>query len=158
MLSTTENQFTNSPKKTPFVFGLNKRSLRFHIGELRNHLQDSDPSVIFLTETWVIENDPLKQFEIERFQPIESKPRKTDIRGEVDFYAKKNLEYQILDYESKLECFVGTFKFFEANTKRFCVVYRPDAVQFGKLLELFESLLEFLITMKNDCNFLWSST
>ena len=33
----------------------------------------------------------------------------------------------------------------------FCLVYRPDAVRFGKFLELFESLLEFLITMKNDC-------
>ena len=67
------------------------------------------------------------------------------------FYAKKDIEYQILEYESELECLAGTFKFDEANTKSFCVIYRPDAVRFGKFAELFESLLEFLSTLKNDC-------
>ena len=147
MLCSTENQLT----KKPSLFGLNIRSLRFHIDELRIHLQDSDPSVILLTETWLTENDPLKQFDLEGYQPIESKPRKTGIRGGVAFYAKEDIEYQILEYESELECLAGTFKFDEANTKSFCVIYRPDAVRFGKFLELFESLLEFLSTLKNDC-------
>ena len=91
MLCSTENQLPSSPKKTPFLFGLNIRSLRFHIGDLRKHLQGSDPSVNLLTETWLIENDPMKQFDIEGFQSIESKPRNTDIRGVVAFYAKKTL-------------------------------------------------------------------
>ena len=147
MLCSTENQLT----KKPSLFGLNIRSLRFHIDELRIHLQDSDPSVILMTETWLTENDPLKQFDLEGYQPIESKPRKTGIRGGVAFYAKEDIEYQILEYESELECLAGTFKFDEANTKSFCVIYRPDAVRFGKFLELFESLLEFLSTLKNDC-------
>ena len=106
---------------------------------------------ILLTETWLTENDPLKQFDLEVYQPIESKPRKTEIRGRVAFYAREDIEYRTLEYESELECLAGTFKFDEANMKSFCVVYRPDAVRFGKLLELFESILEFLSTLKNDC-------
>ena len=40
----------------------------------------------------------------------------------------------------------------EAIIKNFCVVFRPDGVKFTVFLDLFESLLLFLKTLKHDCS------
>ena len=97
MLCSNENQLTTSPNKKPFLFGLNIRSLRFHIDELRIHLQYSDPSVILLNETWPTENDPLKQFDIEGYQSIESKPRTLERTGKPYLLKAQHYAFNISD-------------------------------------------------------------
>ena len=80
-----------------------------------------------------------------------SKPRKNGTRGGVAFYALSGDAYQIIDYSSELECLIIKATFDKADIKNFCVVYRPDGVKFTVFLDLFESLLLFLKTLKHDC-------
>ena len=109
------------------------------------------PSLIFITESWLTENDTLSEYTLEGYQQLESKPRKNGTRGGVAFYARYGVNYQIIDYSSELECLRIEATFDEANIKNFCVVYRPDGVKFTVFLDLFESLLLFLKTLKHDC-------
>ena len=147
MFSENQHEVTTNVKYCyPFFFGLNIRSLRCHFDELMLKIQDygSDrPSLIFITESWLTENDPLSEYKLVGYQPLESKPRKNGTRGGVAFYALSEVEYEIIDYSSELECLIVKVTFDEANIKNFCVVYRPDAVKFTVFLDLFESLLLF---------------
>ena len=147
-LTSTENQ---QHAFQTFRFGLNIRSLRYNFEELELQVEEYLPELIFLTETWLTESDPLTHYNINGYQEIESKPRITGIRGGVAFYAKNEIAYEVLEYESELECLIGTFTFSKGNKKNFCVVYRPDSVLYSKFLELMESLLSFLRSQKNDC-------
>ena len=154
-LENQQNITNNNGKHSyPFFFGINIRSLRCHFDELMLKIQDYDsnrPSLIFITESWLTENDPLSEYALEGYQQLESKPRKNGTRGGVAFYARYGVDYQIIDYSSELECLIIEATFDEAIIKNFCVVYRPDGVKFTVFLDLFESLLLFLKTLKHDC-------
>ena len=73
-LLSTENQ---QHAFQTFLFGLNIRSLRRNFEELELQVEEYSPDLIFLTETWLAENDPLIHYNINGYQEIESKPRNT---------------------------------------------------------------------------------
>ena len=109
------------------------------------------PALVFITESWHSENDPLETFCIESYYQLKSKPRKSLIRGGVAFYARCDLEYEILEFETKLECAIKNAKIDDLNIKNFCVIYRPDTLKFIVFMELLEELMIHSSTLKNDC-------
>ena len=74
------------------LLGLNIRSLGFHHDELNILLNtfEHKPVVLALTETWIAENDPLDEYDILGYQPIESTPRLNCTRrsGGAAFYVQ----------------------------------------------------------------------
>ena len=72
-------------------------------------LQDYEktPELILLTETWLTENDPLKEYHIDGYHPLESKQRNNgQKRGGVAMYLKRNLMFERINYTSDLECLI----------------------------------------------------
>ena len=57
---------------------MNLRSLGLHLNELKKLLGSFayKPDIIAITESWMIENDDPENYNLERYQPIESFPRK----------------------------------------------------------------------------------
>ena len=69
-----QKQFSHaSPAETTFL-GLKMRSKKYHHDDLLVKLQDYKKHIL-LTETWLTENDPLKEYHIDGYHPLESKPR-----------------------------------------------------------------------------------
>ena len=97
------------------------------------------------------ENDPFTHFNINGYQTIESKLRKTRIRRGDAFHTKTGVESEVFEYESEFECLVGRFAFeLHFEKKNFCVVYRPDSVRFKSFSDLTKSLLGFLRPQKME--------
>ena len=59
------------------LLGLNIRSLGFHHDKINILLSNFEqkPVVLALTETWIAANDPLEEYDILGYQPIESTPK-----------------------------------------------------------------------------------
>ena len=90
-------------------------------------IQDYDslrPSLIFVTEYLLTENDPPSEYVLEGYQQLESKPYQNGTRGGVAFYDLSGVEYEtnkIINYTSELEYLIIKAKFDKANIKNFTV-------------------------------------
>ena len=105
----TENQQMSETckKRYDFFFVIIIRCLRLHFDELEIKLSEYEkqpPALVFITESWLSENDPLETFRTEGYHQLESKPRKSGIRGGVAFYARCDVEYEIPEFETQLKC------------------------------------------------------
>ena len=72
-------------------------------------LQDYEetPELALLTETWLIENDSLKEYTIDGYHPLEYKPPNNgQKRGSVAVYLKRNLQFERINYTSDLESLI----------------------------------------------------
>ena len=87
------------------------------------------------------DNDQLKTYKLERFQPIQSKLWKPGNRDGVAFYARKDLEFERLELKEKLECLIVKVMFKNLYSRKFCVV-RPDAFKFSEFPEMIKELLD----------------
>ena len=73
-------------------------------------LQDYEetPELILLSETWLTENDPLKEYHIDGYHPLESKPRNDgQKRGGVAVYLKRNLQFERINNISSRMSYQG---------------------------------------------------
>ena len=89
------------------LLGLNIRSLGFHHDELNILLNKfaHKPVVVALTETWIAESDPIDQYNIIGYQPIEPTPRLDCKRrsGGVAFYVKDGYYFKLIEFETEIE-------------------------------------------------------
>ena len=136
------------------LLGLNIRSLGFHHDEL-NILLNSfphKPVVVALTETWIAENDPIDEYNIIGYQPIESTPRLDCKRrsGGVAFYVKDGYYFKHIEFNTEIECSIIEIRLDDINTKNVCVIYRPETFRVKKFLEHFEKLLHFLTSIRSE--------
>ena len=118
----TENQQMSETckKRYDFFFVIIIRCLRLHFDELEIKLSEYEkqpPALVFITESWLSENDPLETFRTEAYHQLESKPRKSGIRGGVAFYARCDVEYEILDFETQLKCAIINAKIDDLKIK-----------------------------------------
>ena len=73
-------------------------------------LQDYEetPELILLSETWLTENDPLKEYYIDGYHPLESKPRNDgQKRGGVAVCLKRNLQFERINNISSRMSYQG---------------------------------------------------
>ena len=151
-LMSIEKQFSHaSPAETTFL-GLNIRSIRYHHDDLLVKLQDYEetPELILLTETWLTENDPLKEYHIDGYNPLESKPRKNgQKRGGVAMYLKRNLMFERINYTSDLECLIIRVMGSNRIEKNFFVVSRPQN-SINRFIEDHDKLFAFLRSLKEE--------
>ena len=151
-LMSLEKQFSHtSPAETTFL-GLNIRSLRYHHDDLLVKLQDykETPDLILLTETWLTENDPLKEYHIDGYHPLESKPRNNgQKRGGVAVYLKRSLQFERINFTSDLECLIIRVMGSNRIVKNFCVVYRPQN-SINIFIEDLDKLFAFLRNLKEE--------
>ena len=135
------------------LLGLNIRSLGFHHDELNILLStfEQKPVVLALTETWIAANDPLGEYDILGYQPIESTPRLNCKRrsGGVAFYVKDGNYFKPIDFNTEIECSINEIRLDDNNTKNACVVFRPDTFRVNKCLDHFEKLLHFLSSLRS---------
>ena len=136
------------------LLGLNIRSLGFHHDELNILLStfENKPVVLALTETWIAENDPLDEYDILGYQPIESTPRLDCKRrsGGVAFYVKDGYHYKPIDFNTEIECSIIEIRLDDNNIKNACVIYRPDTFRVNNFLDHFEKLLHFLNSLRSE--------
>ena len=136
------------------VLGLNIRSLGFHHDQLKILLEtlERKPEIVILPETWLTENDPLDELDLDEYQPIESKPREFFKRrsGGVAFYVKEGIKYSNIDFQTEIECSIIQLTFPENVVKNFCAIYRPETLRLTKFFAEFEALLYFLKTIKSE--------
>ena len=133
--------------ETTFL-GINTRSLRYHHDDLLVKLQDykETPEFLLLTETWLTENNSLKENLIDGYHPLESKPRNNgQKRGGVAVYLKRNLQFERINYTSDLECPIIRVMGSNRIVKNFCVVYRPQ----NSINTFIEDLDKFLVFLRN---------
>ena len=137
------------------------KSKTFIFGELEIKLSEYErkpPALVFITESWLSENDPLETFCIKGDHQLKLKPLKSGLRGGVAFYARCDVEYQILEFETKLECVVinvtsrdrhkSTPYLRLKNSKRTskCQVFfysAPGALKGGTLLDFLTSIVKY---------------
>ena len=136
------------------VLGLNIRSLGFHHDQLKILFEtfERKPEKLIITETWLTENDPIDRFELDDYQPVESKPRECFKRrsGGVAFYVKEGIRYRSIELQTRIECSIVQVIFSDSDVKNFCAVYRPETFRLSKFFPAFEVLLHFLKTLKGD--------
>ena len=140
-----------SPAETTFL-GLNIRSLIYHHDDVLVKLQDYEetPELILLTDTWLTENDPLKEYHIDGYHPLESKPRNNgQKRGGVAMYLKRNLMFERINFTSDLECLIIKVMGSNRIEKNFCVVYRPQNT-INRFIEDLDKLFAFLRNLKEE--------
>ena len=138
-------------REKSFFLGLNIRSLRYHYDELLLLLKTlhADPALILITETWLSENDTTE--DIENYHPFESLPRQTNERaGGVGFYARADLRYRIISFESLIEHMIVEITFANNSRINFCLIYRPQTCRLTTFMPEFEKLLLFLKTLNNE--------
>ena len=138
-------------REKSFFLGLNIRSLRYHHGELILLLKTlhADPALILITETWLSENDSIE--DIENYHPFESVPRQTNEKaGGVGFYARADLSYRIISFESPIEHVIVEITFTNKSKINFCLIYRPQTCRLTTFMPEFEKLLLFLKTLNNE--------
>ena len=130
------------------VLGLNIRSLDYHINELRVLLEiiDKNPEVLALTETWMTDDQSLVDLDIVGYQPIEFKARQNAKRrsGGVAFYVKKGLSFQVVSFETDIECLIIKITRENKTLYNICAIYRPETVKINNFLGYLENLLYFL--------------
>ena len=147
-----EKQFSHSISAETTFLALNIRSLRYHHDDLLVKLQDYEetPELILLTETWLTENDPLKEYHIDSYHPLESKPRNNgQKRDGVAMYLKRNLIFERINYTSDLECLIIRVMGSNRSEKNFCVVYRPQN-SINRFIEDLDKLFAFLRSLKEE--------
>ena len=136
------------------VLGLNIRSLGFHHDQLKKVLEtfECKPEILIITETWLTENDSLERFELDDYQPVESKPRECFKRrsGGVAVYVKEGIRYRSIELQTQKECSIMQVIFSDSDVKNFCAVYRPETFRLSKFFPEFEVLLHFLKTLKGE--------
>ena len=110
------------------------------------------PVVLALTETWIVENDPLDEYDIVGYQPIESTSRLNSKRrsGGVAFYVKDGYYFKPISFNTEIECSIIYIRLDDNNTKNVCVIYRPDTLRLKTFLDHFEKLLHFLSSAKSE--------
>ena len=125
----------------------------FHHDELNILLStfEQKPVVLALTETWIAANDPLEEYDILGYQPIESTPRLNCKRrsGGVAFYVKDGYCFEPIDFNTEIECSIIEIRLDDNNTKNACVVYRPDTFRVNKFLDHFKKL-HFLSPLRSE--------
>ena len=98
------------------VLGLNIKSFGFHHDQLKILLKtfERKPEILIITETWLTENDPLDRFELDDYQPVESKLRECFKRrsGGVAFYVKEGIRYRSIELQTQIECSIVQVIFF----------------------------------------------
>ena len=118
--------FHDEAPKRSTILGLNVQSLRFHQPDLALLLDTmtSKPDIILLTETWLTENDPIDKLNIKRYQPFESKPRTFSKRrsGGVGAYFSEACEYQLINFETFIECAIYQLTFFDKKMVFLCFI------------------------------------
>ena len=141
------------------ILGLNIRCLKYHLDEFKVLLDtfDTRPDVIALTETWMTADDDKALLGIEGYQPIEANPRKIAKRrsGGVAFYVKNGIDYELVNYDSDIECSIIKLKYNQTDIKVICVIYRPETHRLTQFCNDFEEPPFFLQTMKQDYSHLW---
>ena len=130
------------------VLGLNIRCLDYHKNELRVLLEiiDKNPEVLALTETWMTDDQSLVDLDIMGYQPIEFKARQNAKRrsGGVAFYVKKGLSFQVVSFETDIECLSIKTTRENKTLYNICAIYRPETVKINNFLGYLENLLYFL--------------
>ena len=114
------------------ILGLNIQCLRYHKDELQIFLKSlpSLPQVLAFAETWVSEEDDLYDYNIDGYQPIESKHRHNVKRrsGAVAIYVKNGIEFSPIAFDTDIECKILEIKISDDDVKLVCVVYRPETM------------------------------
>ena len=107
------------------------------------------PSLILITETWLSENNSMEH--IENYNLFESVPRQTNKKaGEVGFYARVDLRYRLISFESSIEPVMAEITFANDSKMSFCLLYRLQTCRLTTFLSEFETLLFFLKTLNSE--------
>ena len=63
------------------------------------------------------------ELQIKRIEPIKSR---NWMRG--CFYADKNIKFEVIEFQTEIECLSAEVKFIESNTRNSCFICRPDNI------------------------------
>ena len=144
-----QNVTNNGKLSYPFVFVLNIWSLRYLFDELMLKIQDYDllrPSLIFVTDYLLTENDPPSEYVLEGYQQLKSKLEQNGTRSGVAFDDLSGVEYEIvriIECSNELEYLKIKATFDKANFKNFGDVHRPDGLKLNVFFDFFEYFVLF---------------
>ena len=116
-----ENQII-APMKHEVILGMNIRSLKLHLDEpnvMIKTLQKNQKNL--LTETWIVENDDMGQYDLQGYQPFRSFAR-TECRRQsraVVFCFENSVKNKPLKIDNKLECLLFEVQLDDFNTMNF---------------------------------------
>ena len=101
------------------------------------------PDIKANREPWMTENDTLGEFQIERYQPIVSIPRKKFRRRSevVAFYVKKGIENEPIETSIEIERQLIKVKYDHDVTEVFCVIHRTGTVRLTQFLPKIEKIV-----------------
>ena len=129
-MNNNENQL-QTPSFLRSILGLNIRSLRLHLYELKILLGSfaNKSDIIAITESWMTKNDDPEKYNLQGYQPIESFPRKDAKRrsGGVALYVNTRTRYKNISIETAIECCVFEVEF-SVKTIVICIVYRDEKI------------------------------
>ena len=110
------------------------------------------PQVLVFAELLVSEEDDLYDYNIDGYQPIESKHRHNVKRrsGGVAIYVKNGIEFRPIAFDSDIECKILEIKFSDDDVKLVCVVYRPWTMRLTQFFPKFEHVLHFINSFNHE--------
>ena len=132
--------------QTPFLrglLGMNRRSLGLHLNEMKILLGsfENKPDLKAITEPWMRECDDPKNFNSEKFQSVESFPRKDAKRrsGEA-LYCKAGKHCKKISVGTEIECCVSENKI-SVKTIVICIIKRDEKFRLPQFFSEYEELL-----------------
>lgn len=124
---------------------LNVRSLFTGFDELKRIIIEKEFDIIFLSETWLSEDDSSRPFEIPNYNFF--RKDRVGRGGGVAVYIKHNYNVDMMeldfDINAKLECIVFKIKI-KNRTYAFLVFYRPPSLNFNSIIPDFDNIFSWL--------------
>ena len=130
------------------ALGLNEQSLRFYHQETKllfeNFRRKTETKK--LSETWLTENDPTAKLDINCYQVIESKPRKSAEQKSCGaaFSFKGGIDYCPIEFETNIACSILPAISKTKRSNNFCVIYGPQSLKLNQFLVELERTMHFV--------------